>query len=89
EAARVPMGLMGNQHQLVTPERALVPAVLASLRQVLAESLPEGLTAAQASELAVGLAPVIADLADSRAYLSTENREQMLIVVQDALVGEA
>ncbi|MCD0164691.1 hypothetical protein IHN58_03360 [Deinococcus sp. 12RED42] len=83
------MGLMGNQHQLVTPERALVPAVLASLRQVLAESLPEGLTAAQASELAVGLAPVIADLADSRAYLSTENREQMLIVVQDALVGEA
>ncbi|MCD0157041.1 hypothetical protein [Deinococcus sp. 6GRE01] len=89
EAAQVPMGLMGNQHQLVTPERALVPAVLASLRQVLAESLPDELTAAQASELAVGLAPVIADLADGRAYLSAEDREQMLIVVQDALVGEA
>ncbi|GAA5437725.1 hypothetical protein [Deinococcus aquaticus] len=88
EAARAPLGLMGGlPDQVVTPERALAPAVLASLRQVLAESLPEELTAAQVSELAVELAPVIADLADGRAYLSAEDQEQVLTVVQDALSG--
>lgn len=86
ETARLPLGLLGHSHQPVTPERTLMPAVLASLRQILAESLPEGLTAAQASELAVELAPVIAGLADGRSYLSAEDREQVLNVLQGALV---
>ncbi|WP_143342077.1 hypothetical protein [Deinococcus indicus] len=89
ETTRLPLGLLGHSQQPVTPERTLMPAVLASLRQVLAESLPEWLTAAQASELAVELTPVIADLADGRAYLSAEDREQVLNVLQGALVEVA
>lgn len=90
EAARAPLGLIGGlPDQVVTPERTLVPAVLATLRQILAESLPEGLTASQASELAVELAPVIAGLADGREYLSAEDREQVLTVLQGALVDLA
>lgn len=88
--AVVALGLMGGSPTtLLSPAQALAPAVLATLRQILAELLPEQLTAAQAAELAIRLAPVIADLADGSPYLSAENRGRLLDAARDVLDGAA
>lgn len=90
--AGVALGLMGvtlTTLLSLVQALALAPAVLATLRQVLAELLPEQLTAAQAAELAIHLAPVIADLADGSPYLSAENRGRLLDAACDVLNGAA
>ncbi|NTX99289.1 hypothetical protein [Deinococcus sp. JMULE3] len=88
--AVVALGMMGGSPTpFLGPVRALAPAVLATLRQILAELLPEQLTAAQAAELAIRLAPVIADLADGSTYLSDENRGRLLDAARDVLDGAA
>ncbi|MHA0043972.1 hypothetical protein [Deinococcus sp. PEB2-63] len=88
--AVVALGLMdGSPTTFLGPVQALAPAVLATLRQILAELLPEQLTAAQAAELAIRLAPVIADLADGNPYLSAEHRGRLLDAARDVLDGAA
>lgn len=84
------LGLMGGSPTtFLGPVGALAPAVLATLRQILAELLPEQLTAAQAAELALRLAPVIVDLADGSPYLSAEHRGRLLDAARDVLDGAA
>lgn len=88
--AVVALGLVGSSPTaFLGPVQALAPAVLATLRQILAELLPEQLTATQTAELAIRLAPVIADLADGSPYLSAENCGRLLDAARDVLDGAA
>lgn len=89
EARRLQPLMGGSPTTVLSPAQALTPAVLATLRRSLDELLPEQLTAAQTTELAIRLAPVIADLADGSPYLSAEHCRRLLDTARDVLDGVA
>lgn len=63
------------------------PAVLVTRQSILSAVLPAHLTAAQAADLDLRLAPVIQDLAHGSPHLSAERRGQLSDAARDMVGG--